>query len=167
MQIRAIEAAMIALTQNKSPKMPVLISDNEKMRNWITSNSKSMKESIVPVFRNWHLNEQCELPDRDKALMSGKHGVEYLNKWCYSYDQPLENTECLKDTAMRTIPFIRDEIIPQLEKNKNILISAHTNSLHLIVMFIEKCTEKEIHRMEIPTDKPFMYEMENGVLSRK
>lgn len=49
---------------------------------------------------------------------------------------------CLKDTAGRSIPFFREEIIPLLEKNKNILISAHDNSLRPIVMFIGNYTEE-------------------------
>ncbi|QGY47586.1 phosphoglycerate mutase [Maribellus comscasis] len=167
MQIRAIEAAMIALTQNKSKKMPVLISENKKIDDWIISNSKSMEESIIPVFRNWHLNEQCELPTRDKTVVSGEYGIEYLNKWCYCYDQPLENVECMRDTAKRVIPFFRKKIIPQLEKDKNVLISAHNNSLRLIVMVIENHTEKEIYDLEIPADSPFIYEMANGKIMKK
>ncbi len=167
MQIRAIEAAMIALTQNQSKKMPVLISDNEKMEDWITLNSKSMEESVLPVFRNWRLNEQCELPERNKTEISVKHGTKHLDKWCNKYNSPLQNNACLKDTAGRCIPFFREEIIPLLGKNKNILISAHDNSLRLIVMFIENHTAEEIQRMKIPAGSPLFYEMENGKLTRK
>ncbi len=167
MQIRAIEAAMIALTQNKSKKMPVLISDNEKMEDWITRNSQSMEGSIIPVFRNWHLNEQCELPERSKTETSWKHDTKHLDKWCKNYNSPLQNNACLKDAAERCIPFFREEIIPLLEKNKNILISAHDNSLRPIVMFIGNHTEEETERMKIPARLPLFYEMENGKLTRK
>jgi len=167
MQIRAIEAAMIALTQNKSEKMPVLISDNEKMKDWTNNNNKSMEESIIPVFRKWHLNEQCELPGKNNPGTSEKYGIKHIDRWCISYDSPLQNKACMRDTAERCIPFFKEEIIPQLEEGKNILISAHHNSLRLILMFIENKTEKEILKLKIPADKPFEYEMIGGKIIKR
>lgn len=160
-QIRAIEAAMVALTENKSKKMPVLVSDCKNIAQWMNSLREPTTENIIPVFRCRDLNEQCELPELNASLRR-KNNAAHFNNWCARYNQPLQNNACLQDSAKRTIPFFRNEIIPQLNKNKNILISAHNNTLRVIVMLIENYTQEEICKLAIPTDSPLLYEMKNG-----
>lgn len=163
MQIRAIETAMIALTQSDNDKMPILIPDDEKMTDWTQKNSRLMEEGIVPVFRNWHFNEQCELQKNNKVI-EVKKPSDKCQMWCHSYDKPLQNVECLRDTADRTIPFFRENIIPLLEKGKNILISAHDSSLRPIIMYIENYSKEKAIGLEIPTTKPLCYDYKSGVL---
>ena len=72
-------------------------------------------------------------------------------------DVPLENipdTESLKDTYERVFPYFKKEILSKLEDNKNILISAHGNSLRAICKFLFKLGENKIPKLEIPTGNP-------------
>jgi 2,3-bisphosphoglycerate-dependent phosphoglycerate mutase len=165
-QVRAIETAMLALAQNKSDKTLVIIHSEGKMKGWTRIYSDAMKEKIIPVYQDWHLNERYygELQGKNKAETAKEYGDELVHKWRRSYDVPPPNGECLKDTAGRTIPFFKEKIIPQLEKGKNILISAHGNSLRSIVMFIENLTKEGVLSLEIPTGKPLFYEMKDGKL---
>jgi 2,3-bisphosphoglycerate-dependent phosphoglycerate mutase len=167
-QVRAIETAMLALAQNKSDKTPAVIHDEGKMKDWTVIYSEKMAQSIIPVYRDWHLNERYygELQGRNKAETAKEYGDEQVRQWRRSYDVPPPNGECLKDTAERTIPFFRENIIPQLEEGKNVLISAHGNSLRSIVMFIDNLTKEQVLDLEIPTGKPLFYDYENGKLSR-
>ncbi len=166
MQIRAVEAAMIALTQNENNKIPLLIHDDETIENWVSSNSKVMEKEILPVFRNRTLNLQCEL--QNSNIVKIREPVnKYFLPWCFNYNKPLfNNEECLKDTAERTVPFFENDIIPQLKKGKNIMISAHNSSLRPIVMFIEKLTDEEALGLKIPTGIPFSYEYSNGKFNK-
>ena len=168
-QVRAIETAMLALAHNKSNKTPVVLHDEGKMKDWTVIYSKEMEQSIIPVYRDWHLNERYygELQGKNKAETAKEYGDGQVHQWRRSYDIPPPNGECLKDTAERTIPFFEGKIMPELEKGKNVLVSAHGNSLRSIVMFIEKLTKQEVLNLEIPTGKPLFYEFENGKLSRK
>jgi 2,3-bisphosphoglycerate-dependent phosphoglycerate mutase len=168
-QVRAIETAMLALAQNKSDKTPVVIHNEGKMKDWTTIYSDEMGKSIIPVYQDWHLNERYygELQGKNKAETAKEYGAEQVHQWRRSYDVPPPNGECLKDTAERTIPFFRENIIPQLERGNNVLISAHGNSLRSIVMFIENLTKEGVLSLEIPTGKPLFYEYENGNLIRK
>jgi 2,3-bisphosphoglycerate-dependent phosphoglycerate mutase len=165
-QVRAIETAMLALAQNKSDKTPVVIHDEGKMKDWTIIYSEEMKRKIIPVYRDWHLNERYygELQGKNKAETAKEYGDELVHQWRRSYDVPPPNGECLKDTAERTIPFFKEKIIPQLEKGKNILISAHGNSLRSIVMYLDKLTKEGVLSLEIPTGKPLFYEMKEGKL---
>lgn len=168
-QIRAIETAMLALAQNKSDKTPAIIHREGKMKDWTVIYSESMAQNMIPVYQDWHLNERYygELQGKNKAETAKEYSDEQVHLWRRSYDVPPPAGECLKDTAERTIPFFTEQILPQLEQGKNVLVSAHGNSLRSIVMHIEKLTKEQVLSLEIPTGKPLFYEMIDGSLNRK
>ena len=79
-------------------------------------------------------------------------------------DVPLENipdTESLKDTYERVLPYFTKEIQNKLI-NKNILISAHGNSLIAICKFLFKLSEDKIPKLEIPTGNPLFISLDNN-----
>ncbi|MBN1768469.1 MAG: 2,3-bisphosphoglycerate-dependent phosphoglycerate mutase, partial [Prolixibacteraceae bacterium] len=139
-----------------------------KMKEWTMIYSESMRNSIIPVYQDWHLNERYygELQGKNKAETAKEYSEEQVHLWRRSYDVPPPEGECLKDTADRTIPFFKEHILPQLEQNKNVLVSAHGNSLRSIVMHIENLTKDEVLNLEIPTGKPLFYNYENGELEK-
>lgn len=159
-QLRAIGTAMIAMASNKSEKTPVIIHTDGKMGEWTTIYSDSMNKSIIPVYRDWHLNERYygQLQGKNKAETAATYGDEQVHLWRRSYDIAPPEGECLKDTAERTIPFFEGNILPQLQAGKNVLVSAHGNSLRSIVMFIENLSREEVLKLEIPTGVPLYYE---------
>ena len=69
-------------------------------------------------------------------------------------------------TAERTIPYFTEEIVPDLAAGKNVLVSAHGNSLRSIVMHIEGISPEDIVSLEIPTGEPIHYNYEEGIISR-
>jgi 2,3-bisphosphoglycerate-dependent phosphoglycerate mutase len=168
-QIRAIETAMIALAGNKSEKTPVVVHNEGKMADWTTIYSDSMNQSIIPVYRDWHLNERYygQLQGKNKAETASVYGNEQVHQWRRSYDVAPPDGECLKDTAERTIPFFEENILSKLKEGKNVLVSAHGNSLRSIVMFIEKLTQEEVLSLEIPTGVPLFYEFKDNKLVKK
>jgi 2,3-bisphosphoglycerate-dependent phosphoglycerate mutase len=167
-QVRAIETAVLTLAQNKSERTPVVIHDEGKMKDWAVIYSEEMAESIIPIYRSWHLNERYygELQGKNKAKTAEEYGKEQVHQWRRSYDVPPPNGECLKDTAERTIPFFKETIIPELEKGNDVLVSAHGNSLRSIVMYIDGLSKEEVLHLEIPTGKPLFYEFKDGKLER-
>ncbi|MDM8159607.1 2,3-bisphosphoglycerate-dependent phosphoglycerate mutase [Labilibaculum sp. K2S] len=167
-QTRAIETTMLALAQNKSDKTPVVIHNEGKMKEWTSIYNEEMAKNIIPVYCNWQLNERYygELQGKNKTETAKEFGDKQVHIWRRSYDIPPPNGESLKDTAERTIPFFEDTILPQLKAGKNILVSAHGNSLRSIVMFIEKLTKEEILGLEIPTGKPLFYYLKDGLLEK-
>lgn len=168
-QIRAIETAMIALAANKSEKTPVVIHTEGKMADWTTIYNDAMSANVIPVYRDWHLNERYygELQGKNKAETAAVYGDEQVRIWRRSYDIAPPAGECLKDTAERTIPFFTENILTQLQAGKNVLVSAHGNSLRSIVMYIEGLTRDEVLNLEIPTGVPLFYEYSAGKLTRK
>ena len=78
-------------------------------------------------------------------------------------DIPTENipdTESLKDTYERVIKFFNEEI-ETIFKDKNILISAHGNSIRALCKYLFDLDNKEISKLEIPTGNPLLMKFNN------
>ena len=65
-------------------------------------------------------------------------------------------TESLKDTYDRVVPFYENEIKKNLSANKNILLSAHCNSLRALCKYLLNISDIEINELEIPTGNPLI-----------
>jgi|TARA_B110000211_G_scaffold45983_1_gene49044 2,3-bisphosphoglycerate-dependent phosphoglycerate mutase len=72
-------------------------------------------------------------------------------------------TESLKNTYNRVIPFFEDKIKPDLQNNKNILISAHGNSLRALCKKLFNISDKKINELEIPTGNPLVIEFDENL----
>ena len=75
----------------------------------------------------------------------------------------------MKDTAARTLPYFEKKIIPDLKAGKNILVSAHGNSLRSIVMQLDKLTKEQVLELNLGTGVPIVYEFDKNlkILSKK
>jgi 2,3-bisphosphoglycerate-dependent phosphoglycerate mutase len=115
----------------------------------------------IPVSKDKALNERMygDLQGMNKDEMRGKFGAEQVQIWRRSYDIAPPNGESLKDTCARTLPYYKKYIQKDLIAGKNVLVSAHGNSLRSIVKYIENISDSEIPKVEIPTGEPWVYEM--------
>ena len=121
----------------------------------------------VPTQYDWRLNERHygALQGLNKAETAEKHGAEQVHIWRRSFDVPPPEGESLEMTAERTIPYFTEEILTDLESGKNVLVSAHGNSLRSIVMHIEGISPEDIVSLEFPTGVPMLYRHdENGMI---
>ena len=76
-------------------------------------------------------------------------------------------TESLKNTYERVIPFYDIEINKNLKNEKNILISAHGNSLRALCKYLFKISDTKINELEIPTGNPLIIEFDNQLKIQK
>ena len=72
-------------------------------------------------------------------------------------------TESLKDTYDRVIPFFESKIKPDLQKDKNIIIAAHGNSLRALCKKLFNISDKKINELEIPTGNPLVIEFDQNL----
>lgn len=163
--IRGIMTAMIAMGENKAGKVPVILHKGEgKLDEWGKCYSPESEKELIPVIRAWELNERMygELQGMNKQKTKETYGEEQFRLWRRSYDVAPPHGESLKMTAARTLPYFEKNILPELKKGKNVLISAHGNSLRSIVMWLDKLTEDQVIKLEIPTGKPLFYDYKEG-----
>lgn len=125
----------------------------------------------------------------DKKETTLRHGAEQTMIWRRSFDVPpppvdatspehpandpryqqliaegldaslLPATECLADVLVRVLPYWNDVITPQLREGKNVLVTAHGNSLRALVMHLEQISRDDIVEFNIPTGVPRLYEL--------
>jgi len=72
-------------------------------------------------------------------------------------------TESLKNTYHRVIPFYESKIKPHLQNNKNVLISAHGNSLRALCKKLFNISDQRINELEIPTGNPLLVEFDENL----
>lgn len=144
----------------------------------------------IPVVRDWRLNERHygALQGLNKAETAAKHGEEQVLIWRRSYDAPppavteederfpgnqakyanieknrLPKTECLKDTVDRVIEYWNETISKEILSGKRLLIAAHGNSLRALVKYLDKISNEEIFKLNIPTGIPLIYELDSNL----
>jgi|TARA_B110000967_G_C18820923_1_gene528654 2,3-bisphosphoglycerate-dependent phosphoglycerate mutase len=68
----------------------------------------------------------------------------------------IPDTESLQDTYERVVSYYNNEIKDKLSDNKNILISAHGNSIRALCKFLFRLDENKISLLEVPTGNPLL-----------
>ena len=113
----------------------------------------------IPVEKDKALNERSygDLQGKNKAETAEKYGKEQVHIWRRSFDVRPPGGESLKDTLDRVLPYSEDNIVPDLKAGKDILISAHGNSLRAIIMVLDKISETDISNLNLGTGIPIVY----------
>ncbi|KPF73437.1 2,3-diphosphoglycerate-dependent phosphoglycerate mutase [Blastomonas sp. AAP25] len=148
---------------------------------------EEMTRLWLPVEKNWQLNERHYggLTGLDKAETAARHGDEQVHIWRRSFDIPpppmeagsefdlskdrryagiaIPNTESLKDTIDRVLPYWESRIAPELKAGKRVIISAHGNSLRALVKHLSGIADDAITSLEIPTGQPIVYELDENL----
>lgn len=164
-QCRAQQTAMIAMSQMKQQKTPIVqhLAGDQYEQYHIMDESIDSKD-IIPVYYDSRLNERFygQLQGKNKAQCRESYGEEQVKIWRRSYDTPPPEGESLAMTLQRTLPCFDERIMPLLAKGSNILVSAHGNSLRSLAMKIENLNQEEVLNLEIATGKPICYVFEDN-----
>lgn len=95
----------------------------------------------------------------NKAQTTEKFGEDMVHEWRRSFVKGPPGGESLEDTAKRTILFFQNRIFPHIKDGDNVLVSAHSNSLRSIIMYIDNLSIEEIPNLELATSVPIVYEI--------
>ena len=141
------------------------------------------------VVKAWELNERHygSLTGLNKNEMKKIYGEKKIHEFRRSWDiapEPLKknnpfhpinietykdipknmipDTESLKDTYERVVPYYEKNILPLI--NKNIIIAAHGNSIRSLCKYLFKIDDSKISRLEIPTGNALAINFENKKL---
>lgn len=156
--IRGIMTALLAMNRHKSGKIPAI--QHLESPEWRKINVAEVEATLIPVFCAWQLNERMygKLQGMNKDDARKEFGVDQVKLWRRSFDMAPPDGESLKMTKERTLPYFNDTIVSELKKGKNVMISAHGNSLRSIVMDLDNLSVEEVLNLEIPTGKALIYE---------
>jgi len=156
---RGIETAMIMLSYNKVSGTPIILHENDKTAKWSKFYHKDFGK-YVPVIKAWQLNERYygKLQGMNKERAEKVYGKEKVRLWRRSYDISPPGGESLKDTVKRVIAYFNKKILPELKKDKNVLIGAHGNSLRALIFYLDRLKPEEVLSLEIEKGVPLVYE---------
>jgi 2,3-bisphosphoglycerate-dependent phosphoglycerate mutase len=145
----------------------------------------------LPEVKDWRLNERHygALQGLSKSEMAAKFGEQQVLIWRRSYDTPppalapedprseardpryagiaVPQTECLKDTVARVVPYWEQAIAPQVRAGKRVLVAAHGNSLRALVKYLDNISDAAIVKENIPTGIPLVYELDDNLKPRR
>lgn len=147
-----------------------------------------MDRDWVPVVKDWHLNERHygALQGLNKADTAKKFGDGQVHIWRRSYDvipprldsadsrhprfdsryasltaDELPAAESLEMTIARVRCCWEERIVPALRHYGDVLVAAHGNSLRGLVMMLKKLSPQEVLSLEIPTGKPWVFQLDD------
>ena len=149
-------------------------------------NTMRIKED--KIIKAWELNERHygSLTGLNKDEMKKKLGKDKIHVFRRSWDNPPEplsknnpyhplnieiyqnipkekipDTESLKDTYNRVIPYFKTNI--QKKITENVIISAHGNSIRSLCKFLFNINNEEISKLEIPTGNPLILKFDDNI----
>ena len=151
---------------------------------------------LESIHYDWRLNERHygALQGLNKSETAAKYGEEQVLIWRRSFDIPppllkedderhpkfdkafkeidksdLPSGESLNNVIKRLEPFWNTYKNFLKQNHGNHLIVAHSNSLRAMVKILDKLTEKEIMKVNIPTGVPLVYDLnnDNNVINKK
>ena len=143
---------------------------------------KDKKKSIEA----WQLNERHygSLTGLNKAETKKKIGDKKFNTYRRSWNIPPPNldkdskysshqdklykdlknipsSESLKDTYERVVPYFEKNMLNQIKQRKNIILSAHGNTIRALGKKIFNISDENINLLEIPTGNPLVIEFDD------
>src|SRR5262245_42484793 len=113
----------------------------------------------LTVYRDQRLNERDygDLSGLTKDAASKRWGENQLHICRLSCDVPPPGGDSLKDTSERVLPYYQIQIWPEVAAHRDVLVSAHGNSLRALIMRLENLTGEEIVARELGTGVPIVY----------
>lgn len=98
----------------------------------------------------------------NKKETANKYGKDQVHKWRRSYDIAPPGGESLQNVVQRVKPYFIKYIEPELNKDKNVLIVAHGNSLRALMIQVGLYRAEEISKIELPTGIPLVIDYKSG-----
>jgi 2,3-bisphosphoglycerate-dependent phosphoglycerate mutase len=123
--------------------------------------AKVIGKQNLPTIENAALNERNygDYTGKNKWELKDQLGDEKFQQIRRDWDTPIPNGESLKDVSERVLPYFQEEILPKLKQGKNILISAHGNSLRSLVKYLDQISDDDISHLEIKTGEVYVYKI--------
>ena len=120
---------------------------------------ETINQKDIKIIKNKALNERFygDLQGMNKDECKQKWGEELVQTWRRSYELGPPGGETLKETGERVLPYYLNEIHPKLVQDMNILVAAHGNSLRSLIKYLDKVSDEDIVKLEIPTGAPIHY----------
>ena len=157
----------------KEAKLAAQLIRNMPIALAFTSDLKRAKETWNIIqqalgLENVRATASAALRERDYGNFDGmykdevekEYGEELFQKWHRGWDYPVPHGETLKQVYERVIPYDKEKILPSLVAGKNVIITAHGNSLRALVKYLDNVSGADIAGLNIPTGGVYVYRLD-------
>lgn len=148
----------------------VFVSDLIRSKQTWEEMAKVLNLENLPTIEAPEIKERSygDLAGLNKWEAKKKYGDKQWLKWRRGWDESIPNGETLKDVYDRVVPYYEKTILPLLKSGKNVLLSAHGNSLRALVKYLDNIPNDEIWKLEIPTGTVYVYDLDrDGKITNK
>lgn len=123
----------------------------------------------IPIHTHTALNERFygTLQGMNKKEAVKKYGKERVFHWRRGFSDRPPHGESLEDVTKRVIPYLKATALKDLRKNRDVLVTAHGNTLRAIIMHLEGITPEEVPFLDLPKGRPISYRFARGKLRRE
>ncbi|MDO8515064.1 MAG: 2,3-bisphosphoglycerate-dependent phosphoglycerate mutase [bacterium] len=90
------------------------------------------------------------IKERNYGIFAGKDKSEVPQDVRRGWDVVVPEGENLKQVYDRVVPYYLETILPKLNDGKNVVISAHGNSLRALVKYLDSISDADIVNVELP-----------------
>ncbi len=97
----------------------------------------------------------------NKWEVKEKLGEEEFNHIRRDWDYNVPNGETLKMVYERSMPYLRQVILPHLRAGENVLLVAHGNSIRTLMKYIEGLPEQSMSNVEMPFGSVLVYDLDD------
>jgi 2,3-bisphosphoglycerate-dependent phosphoglycerate mutase len=120
--------------------------------------AKNYSEQQVHSWRRGFATAPPLLDKDDKRCVTNDSKYRSLTSLHIPYGESLE--EMMNN---RVLPYWKDFIVPQISLGRKIIIAAHGNTLRGLVKYLDKISDTDIEKFDIPTGAPLVYELDSDL----
>lgn len=160
---RAHETLLIILSKQHCTGIFVHENEHHKL-----GYSFKIKEHEVFVHTSWVLNERHYgvLQGMDKDQIAKQYGYNKVFAWRREFKSRPPKGESLNDVYNRVVRYFKQKIWPEIQKNKNIWVVAHGNTLRALIKYIDNISDEKIAFLNLKPAQPVIYKFRAGKLEK-
>lgn len=117
-----------------------------------------------PVVVSQDLKERSygDFTGKNKWEIKKQVGDDEFAKIRREWDYPIPNGETLKQVYGRVVSYYKQRVVPELFKNKNVIISSSGNALRSLVKYLEGISDEDIGKLEIAPGEVYVYKVDES-----
>ncbi|MDE2399725.1 MAG: histidine phosphatase family protein [Patescibacteria group bacterium] len=157
-----------------SEELGALIKDIEIHKVFASTQARTIETEVCMMSGgkqccSENIHYSSALNERDYGDYTGKNklekehelGKEESDTLRRAWNYPIPNGETLKMVYERSVPFFLQEILPVLRNSENVLIVSHGNTVRSLLKYIEKISDIDIEKVEMPFNEIFIYDLDH------
>ena len=120
---------------------------------------ETLKLADLPTSRHPEFKERHYgiYTGRNKWQVKETLGGNKFKQLRRGWDFPIPQGESLKDVYKRVVAGYKKHIFPEIKNNRNLLLSAHGNSIRALMKHLEKIDDDKITEIELETAEIILY----------